>query len=48
MVTPVFKEVHAIMSEMQAIFMQTKIKPVNHSKSYTVLEYYSSLTEFDR
>lgn len=36
------------MSEMNTILHETKIKPIGLAKSYSIFDYYTGLTEFDR
>lgn len=36
------------MSEMDTILREVKVKPINMAKSFTIFDYYTTLTEFDR
>ena len=43
-----FIEVTRIMSKMRDIFSKVKIRPVSANYEYTVMEYYTELSSYDR
>ena len=44
----IFIEVTRIMSQMRDIFNKVRIRPVSAMNEYTIMEYYSELSSYDR
>jgi len=47
-ITPLFLEFTEVMQEMLSVFSSVRIKPVNADETFSFLEYYNEVPEFER